>query len=65
MDQLDPHVVCGLKQIQVDSISVVGGVWLKCVFPAMLHKPAKFAMAATCVGWSNNETKALFLPSGL
>ena len=65
MDRLNPHTVVGLKQIQVDSMSGVGAVWPKCVFPAMLHKPAKFSMAVTCAGWSNNETKALFLASGL
>ena len=36
-------------------MSVVGGVESYCVFPATL---AKFAMAATCAGWSNDETKA-------
>ena len=59
MDRFDPHTVGGLKQILVDSMNMVGGVGSKCVFPAMLHKLAKFAMAATCAGWSNDETKAL------
>ena len=58
MNQFDSHMVGGLKQIQVDSMSVVGGVGSKCIFPAMLHKLAKFAMAATCADWSNDKTNA-------
>ena len=34
VDQFDPHTVGGLKLIQVDSMSVVGGVGSNCVFPA-------------------------------
>ena len=52
-------MVGGLKQIQVDSMSLVDGVGSQCIFPATFHKLAKFAMATTCAGWSNDETKAL------
>ena len=38
VDQFDPHIVGRLKWIQVDSMSAVGGVGLKCVYSAMLHK---------------------------
>ena len=61
VDRFDPHMVGGLKWIQLDSMSAVGGVGSKSVYSVMLHKLyiAKFAMAATCVDWSNDETKAL------
>ena len=39
---------------------MVGGVGSNCVFPAMSIAIAKFVIAATCAGWSNYETKALF-----
>ena len=39
VDQFEPHTVSGLKQIQVDSMSMVGSVRLKCIFPTTLHKP--------------------------
>ena len=32
MDQFDPHMVGGLKWIQVDSMSAVGGARLKCMY---------------------------------
>ena len=34
VDRFEPHMVGGLKYIQVDSMSVVGGVGSNCVFPA-------------------------------
>ena len=37
-------------------MSVLDSVGSNCIFPPRL---AKFAMAATCAGWSNDETKAL------
>ena len=38
---------------------MVGGVGSNCVFPATSIAIAKFAMAETCAGWSNDKTKAL------
>ena len=34
VDRFNPHTVGGLKQIEVDSLSVVGSVRSNCVFPA-------------------------------
>ena len=38
MDRFNPHMVGGLKWIQVDTVSAVDGVGSKCVYSAMLHK---------------------------
>ena len=38
MYRFDPHMVVGLKWIQVDSMNTMGGVELKCVYFAMLRK---------------------------